>query len=280
MNDAQFDLLGEWLANADAVQLGQPLAHGAPRWAGHPPFMYSLASRHGDEGHLLPGQDPCISAASDMFAMGLHTGTHIDGLSHIALDGRLCDGTDVAGEGVQGYAEGVAMSVGPNLRPVVAPGVLLDFPTFLDCEVIPGDYIVTPESLIACADRMGVTIDRGSVVLIRTGWDSLWTDPERYLTPAFPGPELEAAQLLSERGVLATGSDTIPYELAPTTRPLAVHAELLSRSGIFIMECLNLAELARRRVHRFLFVALPLRIPTATGSPINPIALVPREGVA
>jgi len=39
------------------------------------------------------------------------------------------------------------------------------------------------------------------------------------------------------------------------------------------MEMLNLEELAREKVYRFLFIVFPLKIRGGTGSPIRPIAV-------
>jgi kynurenine formamidase len=54
--------------------------------------------------------------------------------------------------------------------------------------------------------------------------------------------------------------------------PVRVH--LLVESGIHIIECLNLEELAAAGVREFLFVAIPLKIRGATASPIRPVAVV------
>ena len=54
---------------------------------------------------------------------------------------------------------------------------------------------------------------------------------------------------------------------------MSVHVHLLVESGIHIIECLNLEELAREKVKTFTFVALPLKIRGGTGSPIRPVAL-------
>jgi len=48
-------------------------------------------------------------------------------------------------------------------------------------------------------------------------------------------------------------------------------------SGIHIIECLNLEELAAAEVTEFLFVAAPLKIRGGTGSPIRPFALAGQE---
>jgi kynurenine formamidase len=55
---------------------------------------------------------------------------------------------------------------------------------------------------------------------------------------------------------------------------MAVHIHLLVESGIHIIEALNLEQLAADRIYEFVFVAIPLKIRRATGSPIRPIALV------
>ena len=40
------------------------------------------------------------------------------------------------------------------------------------------------------------------------------------------------------------------------------------------MESLDLEELARQRIYEFLFVALPVKIRGATGSMVDPVAVV------
>jgi kynurenine formamidase len=84
---------------------------------------------------------------------------------------------------------------------------------------------------------------------------------------------------LSSKKIFAAGSDTAPFEFAPSPE-MAVHVHLLVRSGIHIIECLNLEELAAAAVTEFLFVALPLKIRGGTGSPIRPYGLVASEMAA
>ena len=55
---------------------------------------------------------------------------------------------------------------------------------------------------------------------------------------------------------------------------MPVHVHLLVESGIHIIECLNLEELARDGVREFLFVGAPMKIRGATGAPIRPLAIV------
>ena len=55
--------------------------------------------------------------------------------------------------------------------------------------------------------------------------------------------------------------------------PQPVHTFLLIEHGVYLMESLDLEELATTGVSEFLFVALPLNIRGATGSLIDPIAV-------
>jgi kynurenine formamidase len=52
-----------------------------------------------------------------------------------------------------------------------------------------------------------------------------------------------------------------------------VHTLLMIERGIYILESLDLEELARASVREFLFVALPLAIRGATGSMVDPVAI-------
>jgi kynurenine formamidase len=55
---------------------------------------------------------------------------------------------------------------------------------------------------------------------------------------------------------------------------MEVHVHLLVEAGIPILECLALEALSAARVGEFLFVAAPLKLDGATGSPLRPCALV------
>ena len=52
-----------------------------------------------------------------------------------------------------------------------------------------------------------------------------------------------------------------------------MHTLLLIERGIYILESLDLEEIARAGLTEFLFVALPLSIRGATGSMLDPVAI-------
>ena len=78
---------------------------------------------------------------------------------------------------------------------------------------------------------------------------------------------------MSARGIFAAGADTVAFEKSPDPA-MPVHVHLLVDSGIHIIECLNLEQLAADKVSEFVLVGAPLKIRGATGAPIRPLALV------
>jgi kynurenine formamidase len=83
----------------------------------------------------------------------------------------------------------------------------------------------------------------------------------------------------AERGVVAVGADNMAWDQFNERDPetgstLFAHMHLLTEKGIYILENLNLEDLARDRRWVFAFVAIPLKLEGATGSPIRPLALV------
>jgi kynurenine formamidase len=140
-------------------------------------------------------------------------------------------------------------------------------------DVLPADFEIAPEHLDAAAAAAQVEVRLGDVVLLRTGWGRFWDDAARFIAQVHgPGPGEPGARWLSSRGVFAAGSDTVGFEKVPDSN-MPVHVHLLVESGIHIIECLNLEQLAAARQYTFLFVATPLKIRGGTGSPIRPLAI-------
>jgi len=212
------------------------------------------------------------SAAGEIFTTGGHVGTHIDGLGHISKSGKLFQDLEVAA--LQSYSTGIS-EVGIDVTPpIIRRGVLLDVPALSGREVLEASEPVTAEDLERAAENQNIEISEGDVVLVRTGWIRYFSDNVKYV--AFdigePGPDDSAGRWLAEKKVSYVGADTLAFEQTPAPS-LPVHVILLVENGIQIMEVLNLEELAKARVYEFLFIALPLKIRNATGSPIRPIAI-------
>lgn len=253
--------LWEQLSGARVYDLGQPYFTGMPHWPAHPPFLFGLTKQHGDM--VGPAGN---SSAADAIALGSHVGTHIDALCHFSCAGMLHGGHAV--EDLQSYGGGLKKFSVDTVAPILRRGVLLDLAGNVtlaeDCEI-------TPEQLEAVRKA---EVRRGDVVLLRTGWARYFEDARRFVNETrLPGPGLAAARWLSERGIFAAGSDTVAFEKSPVAE-MPVHVHLLVESGIHIIECLNLEELAADGVSEFLFVGVPMKIRGATGAPVRPLAVV------
>lgn len=257
----------EALRSAKVYDLSQPYFLGMPHYPTHPPFLYSLTKKHGE--YVNPGGS---SSAAEAIGMGTHVGTHMDALCHFADHGMLRGG--VPAEDCESYDSGVKHLSIDTVPPFLRRGVLLDIAAYEGHDILPEDFIITAETLEGARAAQSVEIHEGDVVLLRTGWGSLFGDAKRYINGMRgPGPELDGARWLSARRPFAVGSDTVAFEKAPSLG-MRVHVHLLVESGIHILEVLNLEELARDRISEFLFVGAPLKIRGATGAPLRPIAVV------
>lgn len=262
-----------WPSTPDVrvYDLAVELSPGMPRHPYHPPFGFALAKQHG-QGNYPDG----ISSSMEMLTTGAHVGTHVDALGHIAKDGKVYGGRDV--HDAQSAERGLEVGSVLEVPPLIARGHLVDAEAIYGRELTPADGIGAEhlEQWFADREQPGP----GHVVLVRTGWMRKWPDYDDYLglTTGLPGVRLDGARWLSDRGILATGSDTMNYEHKPDVKvvALSVHVHNLVEQGIPIMESLDLERLAADGVHQFLFLALPLRVRGGTGSPLRPVAIADR----
>jgi len=251
------------LPNLRAIDLAQPWRVGMPRWPTHPPFLYSLTKMHGET--VLEGG---VSSAADAIALGTHTGTHIDALGHFSCAGCLHGGLEAAPR--QSYTGGLQEHSIENVGLIARRGVLFDVAGREGVETLNEDFVITPRHL---ETAQPAPLEPGDVALVRTGWAKYFASPARFQNELrLPGVDLAGARWLSERGVFAVGSDTLAFEKTPSPR-MEVHVHLLVEKGIHIIEVLNLEALAASGAAEFLFVASPLKIVGATGSPLRPFAL-------
>jgi len=261
------------LSRARVFDLGRRLEASTPVSANHPPFRMALLRRHGDSIRA-----DGMSGANELMTLGGHTGTHIDALAHVSSHGKLHGGIDAQAAARGGRFRELGVE---TVAPLIGRGILLDVPPALGRETLGPAHRITDRELAETARVQRTEPGADDVVLVRTGWpvgryeiDGAYAGRET----GVPGPDISAARWLSARGIRATGADTIAYEwLAPSAGHtlLPVHTHLLYEAGIHILEVLDLEALADARVHEFLFVAIPLKLVGATGSPIRPLALVP-----
>lgn len=218
--------------------------------------------------------------AADRIRMNIHgdADSHIDALCHVMYDGHLYNGvrTDTITSG--GASE---LSIDAAREGIVGRGVLLDIPrvrgvTWLE----PGDH-VTLDDLTAAEDRQQVRVGPGDLLLVRVGhrrrrselgaWDAAQTRAGLHPT---------ALEFVADRQVALLASDS-NNDTAPSVVPgvdFPVHVLAINAMGVHLCDYLWFGELdevcAAEGRWSFLTVIAPLRMPTATGSPVNPIAVL------
>lgn len=253
-----------------------------PSFEGYPRF--EVVTYNSPQGQRAEGRFPFhddknevqVGYISEHVSLGLHTGTHIDALSHIT-----CGENDEWHGGVS--ANDALGNYGPEsgdaseLAPIIGRGVMLDVPRALGLEFLPPNFAVGEEHLRQAAEMADVTIRDGDIVLVRTGQMKFWPDIRRIRKESGDsGVALDGAQWLVAQGAGYVGADTLAFEVRPSTVPgneFPVHVFLLHEHGIHIMEWVNCEGLAADSVSTFLFVGLPLTIRGGTGSPLRPIAV-------
>lgn len=253
--------------------LEQPRYQGMPVISVHEPgYAYFLYRRHGDD--YRPDELGVRSSASGVIVCMEHSGTHIDAICHQA-DAQMLFGGIPAADACNG--KGFTAHAIEEVPPMMAPGVLLDAAAARGVQSLDAGHLVTAADLEECCRRQGVEIKPGEVVLIRTGNARFWDDPERFL--AGPGMDSSASEWLAAKHVLAVGADNMAWDVIGLRDPkvgcqLPGHLILLARHGIYIIENLQLEELAAAGHSRFTFICMPLKFMGATGSPVRPIAVV------
>lgn len=254
---------------------------GMPLAAGHPPFQvltYRTPAGQRNQKDLAFLDDNRVNFGfiSELLMCTVHTGTHIDALSHVTCGPNSCwHGGHSANTELGDF--GPLSQDAAELPPMLTRGVMLDIPALLGIDQLAAHQPVGSTELRDACARQGLAIGAGDVVLLRTGTMRRWPDPEHLAACVGTGLSLDGAEWLAGLGVAAVGADNVALEVDPSGiagDPQPVHRFLLQERGIPILEWVNQEDLARDGVSEFLFVCLPLPITGATGSLVRPLAIV------
>ena len=260
----------------------------------NPPYSFALSATHENTRGTF-GDGGQLSFTSEiMHWSGQHGAPSIDAIGHIGRDGKLFGKVDaaLATSNLDGIGTGTN-HVGANLAIdqfptdlMVNRGVLLDVARMVqgDASPLPAVFEITAAHLEQAAKRQRVRLKKGDTVFIRTGWGPYFkSNPERYKGNDSPGPSVGGAKFLIDHGARIVGNDTLTFEMRPPVvfepkfQLFPVHMQLIADSGIYIIENLNLEELARAKAYEFVVVVPPLKILGGTGSAVRIFALVARD---
>jgi kynurenine formamidase len=264
------------------VRTGETHALGLPMGRGGPTFTSRAATQHvmtrttGD--HLLGDPGPRgVQSADDVVVLPLQGATQLDGHAHVASQDTLFNGfwagmvTARSGArrlGIHHQAEGI-----------VGRGVLLDV---AGVEGIDSrEAVIDVPMLERTARRHGVEPGPGDILLVRTGVLSAWlASAERRPRAPWSGLSADTIPWLAERDIALVAADNPTVEAVPSGDPrpaLPFHLAALRDLGLLLGELFDLDALAEAcaadGAYTFLFVAMPLPIVNAVGSPLNPLAV-------
>ena len=240
-------------------------------------FMLSTGEGLADENRV--GDPTRMAGTTEALYLEVHgiEVTHLDSLAHAFWDRKMYNGRPAE---LVTSAKGALEHGIENARSgVVTRGVLLDIPAVRGTPFLePGDAVY-PEDLEAAEELQGVRILPGDAALAFTGFPAYRQQNRKWT--GMPGWQVACLPWLHDREVALIGMDT-GSEPLPTGYPTEfggpLHGLALAAMGLWILDNCNLDELRSQCVSRnqwsFLFVTAPLPFVGATGSPVNPIAIL------
>lgn len=229
-------------------------------------------TNHDDEAMARAnGGAPGVGANEDQLIMPSHTSTHMDALCHVYADNKIYNGFPA--DQVTPYSGAAKCSI-DRVGGIAGRGVLIDVAASKGVDLLDPGYVITVADLQKALDDQGVELQTGDLVLIRTGWLEDYLANQGEMMPQ-PGIGLEAAAFLAEKDVALVGSDNGAVESIPFDQNvyLGGHIILLVENGIYLVENMNLAELATDKCYEFLLTIGALKITGGTASPVTPVAI-------
>ena len=240
-----------------------------------PPFRsYQMRIMQIGDGTGTPSGPLQATANEEMMVVSPGIGTQIDGLGHVGINHRYYNGIH-ASEFVR--SSGLLKYGTHAIPPIVTRGVLLDMAAFLGHDIVRAGTAYGRGEIEGAAERQGVRIEKGDVVLLHGGWMKNYDQGAKaWLWQGWPGLNAEGAEYLAGLGVVAVGGDGASVDAWDGTGGApgsAAHQMLLTRNGVYIIEGVWTLELAADRVSEFLFVLGQPRFVGATQMVVNPIAI-------
>jgi kynurenine formamidase len=208
--------------------------------------------------------------------------THVDALNHVAYKGLLYNGKPASLLTSRGSDWG---SIAAYSSGIVGRGVLLDAARHREADWLEPGEAVTRAELEEIETAQGVRLGEGDILVFRTGHHARrltlgpWGNDYPPAGIGKAGLHVDTVPWMHERRIAAFLPDgdgeTVPSNVENV--PYPIHALQLTAMGMLISDSLQLEELAKvceeEERWEFMVVGLPLRLPGATGSPWNPIAI-------
>ena len=225
-------------------------------------------------------------ANDDYITMYLQGSTQWDSLAHVGYDDKFYNDADTSTVTAHGGA--ARNDIGKLNESFVTRGVLIDMVRYKGYEQegrLPKDYPITVEDLDGCCQAQNIEVRSGDALCLRTGWVPYWytlktaEEKEAYFH-AQPGMSVATAEWVYQKEISCIAVDNIAVERLPSEIDgefIPFHQVAIRDIGLSLGEIFTFDELAKDcaadGVYEFLWVAPPLNIPNAVGSPLNPLAI-------
>jgi kynurenine formamidase len=237
---------------------------------------------------LMAGDAPEASGvdgyaqSTDYLGMACHGMgvSHIDALCHVFVNDQMYNGFDASDVKSTGAMKN---SIAAAAGGIVGRGVLLDIPRLRGVDWIEPPDTIGPDELAGAAAAQGSAVTAGDILLVATGRDARRAalGPWSPFDPGLAGLHRDCIPWLKERDISVLGSDGISDPLPPHGEygwPFPVHQCCIAGMGVHLLDNLDLLGLAAACAEagrwEFFFSVQPLRAPRATGSPVNPVAVL------
>ena len=264
--------------------LGVPLERKGPQSGNRQRFnpLHTMFRDGGDapkdEAGVIEMQG--YGGADDWIAMPLQCVTQWDSLAHVFYEGKMWNGYDIALVTSSGAKKN---SIDKTKDKIVGRGVLLDVARYKRVDALAPGYAITPADLDATAAAQKVEVQRGDLLLIRTGFIKKYVDRGdwgTYDSDPSPGVSVHTARWMHAKQIAAVASDNYAVEVRPSEMAIfrsPFHACAIPNMGLTLGEIFYLEDLAKDCAadghYAFLLVAPPLPVTGGVGTPINPYAL-------
>jgi len=222
------------------IDLTHTLNPTVPNWNGNCGFKNNVVVNYAD---CKTKTKFCVQT----FEMNAGIGTHMDAPAHCFSDGKTI--SDIP------------------LGQLINPCVVINI-----ADKCHESYQVSIDDILHFEKQYG-KIEKHHFVIIRTGWDKYWSQPEKYRNNLkFPTVSSDVAELLLQREIVGLGIDTLSPDSDSGDFP--VH-DLVLGAGKYIVE--NIANAHLLPPTNSYVIALPLKIKDGTESPIRLIAGYQKE---
>jgi kynurenine formamidase len=283
LEDAKRRNAAKLIRRGAAFSLAQRFGIDGPQkgWRRRTNPIHTMLDTGTDAAAGIQGFPHGFGGADDVITMPLQCSTQWDGLGHIFDHGVAWNGRP-AGDVVTAQGDRVT-GIETVAGLIAGRSVLLDVGRALGTDgELPDGFAITEQHIHATLQQQQVRVERGDIVLVRTGQLTRvrrqgWGD---YAGGDAPGLSFTTAEWLHRTEIAAIATDTWGFEVRPNEFDHAfqpLHQVAIPHIGLFIGEMWNLDALAadcvHDRIYDFWLTAAPLPVTGAVGAPVNPIAV-------